>query len=74
MTLINKATRLFLIACLIASIAGGVLCYVILKQILEEEDTERLYIQKTKFEDFVNINGKLPENDLPFLDRFWVYQ
>ncbi|MBK9509879.1 MAG: hypothetical protein IPO04_10630 [Cytophagaceae bacterium] len=73
MTLINKATRLFLIACLIASIAGGVLCYVILKQILEEEDTERLYIQKTKFEDFVNINGKLPENDLPFLDRFWVY-
>lgn len=73
MTLINKATRSFLIACLIASIAGGVLCYVILKKILEEEDTERLYIQKTKFEDFVKTNGKLPENDLPFLDRFWVY-
>ncbi len=73
MTLINKATRSFLFACLIASIAGGVLCYVILKKILEEEDTERLYIQKTKFEDFVKTNGKLPENDLPFLDRFWVY-
>lgn len=73
MKLINKATRSFLIACLIASIAGGVLCYVILKKILEEEDTERLYIQKTKFEDFVKTNGKLPENDLPFLDRFWVY-
>jgi signal transduction histidine kinase len=73
MKLINKATRSFLIACLIASIAGGVLCYVILKKILEEEDTERLYIQKTKFEDFVKTNGKLPENDLPFLDRFWIY-
>jgi signal transduction histidine kinase len=73
MKLINKATRSFLIACLIASIAGGVLCYFILKRILAEEDTERLYIQKTKFEDFVKTNGKLPENDLPFLDRFWVY-
>jgi signal transduction histidine kinase len=73
MTLINKATRSFLIACLIASIAGGILCYVILKKILEEEDTERLYIQKIKFEDFVKTNRKLPENDLPFLDRFWVY-
>jgi len=73
MTLINKATRSFLIACLIASIVGGILLYVILKKILGEEDTERLYIQKTKFEDFVNINGKLPENDLPFLDRFWVF-
>lgn len=73
MKLINKATRSFLIACLIASIAGGVLCYFILKKILAEEDTERLYIQKTKFEDFVKANNKLPENDLPFLDRFWVY-
>ncbi|GGD48270.1 hypothetical protein GCM10011514_10360 [Emticicia aquatilis] len=73
MKLINKATRSFLIACLMASIAGGVLCYFILKKILAEEDTERLYIQKNKLEDFVKTNGKLPENDLPFLDRFWVY-
>lgn len=73
MKLINKATRSFLIACLIASIAGGVLSYFILKKILAEEDTERLYIQKKKFEEFVKANGKLPENDLPFLDRFWVY-
>jgi signal transduction histidine kinase len=73
MKLINKATRSFLIACLIASIAGGVLCYYILKRILAEEDTERLYIQKTKFEDFVTTNGKLPDNDLPFLDKFWIY-
>lgn len=73
MTLINKATRSFLIACLIASVAGGVFCYIILKEILEEEDTERLYIQKSKIEDFVHNFDKLPDNDFPILDRFWIY-
>lgn len=73
MTLINKATRSFLIACLIASVVGGVFCYIILKEILEEEDTERLYIQKSKIENFVHNFDKLPENDFPILDRFWIY-
>lgn len=74
MKLINKVTRSFFIASLIASITGGVLCYVVFEEILKSEDIERLQNQKTKFIAFVKKNKKLPEAeiDLLFLDRFLV--
>lgn len=72
MKLITKATRSFMIACLLTSIFGGVMCFFIIKTLLAEEDTERMLIQKEKFEEYVQQTGQLPANDLPFLDRFWV--
>lgn len=71
MKLINKATRSFLVACLIASIVGGFLCYLFLKKILKHEATEQLLIQKEKVEKYVKLNERLPTNIFSLSDTLW---
>ena len=71
MTLINKATRLFLIGSLISSIFGGILCYIFLKHILNKEATEQLLAEKNKVEKYVKIDGTVPENIFSLSDSIW---
>lgn len=72
MKLINKTTRSFLFACLIASVSGGILCYVFLRKVLDDEVTEQLTLQKIKIEKLVEKNGALPDRFLTLLDSIWI--
>ncbi len=72
MKLINKTTRSFLFACLIATVIGGILCYIFLRKVLDDEVTEQLLLQKMKIEKQVLRNGQLPDNFLSLIDSIWI--
>lgn len=62
MKLIHKATRSFLIACLLVAGLGGVFCYFLLKKIFSDEATEQLYAQKEKLALHLRESRQMPEN------------
>lgn len=71
MTLINKATRLFLLGSLISSVFGGIFCYLFLKNILSKEATEQLLSEKNKVEKYVKAHKKVPEYIFSLSDSLW---
>ena len=74
MKLIHKATRSFLIACLLVAGLGGVFCYFLLKKIFSEEATEQLYAQKEKLTAHLRETRQVPENWYSLTDHLSVEQ
>ncbi len=72
MKLIHKATRSFLIACLLVAGLGGVFCYFLLKKIFSEEATEQLYAQKVKLTAHLRETRQMPENWYSLTDSLAV--
>ncbi|WP_373513826.1 sensor histidine kinase [Persicitalea sp.] len=72
MKLIQKATRSFLIACLLVASLGGVFCFFLLKKIFSEEATEQLYAQKKKLAAHLKETRQMPENWYALTDSLAV--
>lgn len=72
MTLISKATRAFLVACFIASLVGGFLCYFLLKKIMNYEATEQLMLEKVQVEKYIKQSGTIPQRWFSFSDSIWT--
>ncbi|GAB2797915.1 HAMP domain-containing sensor histidine kinase [Rhabdobacter roseus] len=72
MKLIHKATRSFLIACLLVAGLGGVFCFFLLKKIFSEEATEQLYAQKKKLTAHLHQTRQMPENWYALTDSLAV--
>lgn len=72
MKLIHKATRSFLLACLLVAGLGGVFCYFLLKKIFSEETTEQLYAQKKKLTAHLRGARQMPENWYSLTDSLAV--
>lgn len=62
MRLLTKNTLVLLIVTLIIFIAGGFIFYSHLKNIMDEEAIEALYIRKGEIENYISKNKKLPES------------
>jgi signal transduction histidine kinase len=71
MKLINKASRAFLISSFLAALIGGFLSYLILTRIMNDEANEHLLLLKDNVNDYVDLNGRLPQNDIFFSDSCW---
>lgn len=72
MTLINKATRSFLLACILASAVGGVSCFFFLKKIMDSEATDQLLNEKKQVENYVRQVGVLPRRWFSISDSLWA--
>ena len=72
MKLIHKATRSFLLACLLVAGLGGVFCYFLLKKIFSDEATEQLYAQKDKLTAHLRETRQMPENWYSLTDSLAV--
>ena len=72
MTLITKATRSFLLACLAALAVGGVSCFWFLHKIMDNEASEQLLHEKEQVEDYVNEIGVLPKRWFSISDSLWA--
>ena len=72
MKLIHKATRSFLIACLLVAGLGGVFCYFLLKKIFSDEATEQLHAQKGKIALHLRETRQVPENWYSLTDSVTV--
>lgn len=74
MKLIQKATRSFLIACLLVASLGGLFCFFLLKKIFSDEATEQLYAQKGKITARLYQTQQMPENRYALPDSLAVIQ
>ena len=74
MTLINKATRSFLLACVLASAVGGVGCFFLLKKIMDSEATDQLLHEKAQVENYVAQTGTLPKRWFSISDSLWAFR
>lgn len=72
MKLIHKATRSFLLACLLVAGLGGVFCFFLLKKIFSQEATEQLYAQKEKLTAHLHETRQVPENWYALTDSLVV--
>ncbi|WP_428663275.1 sensor histidine kinase [Runella sp.] len=72
MTLINKATRSFLLACVLASALGGVSCFFFLKKIMDNEASDQLLHEKEQVENYVGQVGILPRRWFSISDSLWA--
>lgn len=72
MKLIHKATRSFLLACLLVAGLGGMFCYFLLKKIFSDEATEQLYAQKEKLTAHLHETREVPENWYSLTDSLVV--
>lgn len=72
MTLLSKATRLFLAACLIALAVSGLGGYVFLQKIMDEEATEQLAHEHQQVVNYVEQTGVLPERWFSISDSLWA--
>ena len=62
MRLLTKNTLVLLLVTLIIFVAGGFVFYSQLKNIMNEEALEALYIKKSEIENYITKNKKLPES------------
>ena len=72
MTLITKATRSFLLACIAALAVGGVSCFWFLHQIMDSEASDQLLHEKEQVEAYVNEIGFLPKRWFSISDSLWA--
>ena len=62
MTLINKATRSFLIACLIVAGLGGLFCYTLLRRFFDDEASQQLKAQQAKIITQIKATNQIPQH------------
>ena len=62
MTLINKATRSFLIACLIVASLGGLFCYTLLRRFFDDEASQQLKAQQAKIITQIKATNQIPQH------------
>jgi signal transduction histidine kinase len=71
MKLINKASRAFLLSSFLAALIGGLFSNLILNRIMNNEANEHLVLLKKNVTNYIDENGRLPENDIFFSDSCW---
>lgn len=62
MKLLTRSTLTYLIITLVVFVIGGFIFYHFLRNIIDEEATEELFLKKEQVIDYVKKNGKVPES------------